>query len=267
MRTASLALAFLLLLAACGRTESASDAADAAVAAPEAPAVTDARALLQAMHDRYAATWYETFTFRQATITHHADGTADTATWHEAMKSPGRLRIDIEDLAEGNGILFRGDSIYSMQAGTVQAARPLIHPLLVLGFDVYVQPVARTVQQLEQLGYDLSLLHESTWQGRPVWVVGAQPGDTAAVQFWVDRERLLTLRTVRRVGPNQESVQDVRFERYEPLGDAWVASLMYFYVDGRLVTEEIYTEMRRDVELPDSLFDPAAWTITTPYWE
>jgi len=52
-------------------------------------------------------------------------------------------------------------------------------PLIVLGFDVYRQPVERTMDQLRQAPrvFDLSVLSEGSWQGRPVWIVGATAGD------------------------------------------------------------------------------------------
>ena len=255
------AMAAALLLAACGAPEGVPGPG-----AGEAAAVEDAAALVRAMHARYADTWYRTLTFTQATVSHASDGSADTATWHEALRSPGRLRIDMGELADGNGVLFADDSLFSVQGGAVRARRPYLHPLLVLGFDVYTQPVERTLAQLDTLGYDLALLREDTWQGRPAWVVGAAPGDSTAVQFWVDRERLVVVRTILRAGADGSSVEDARFEAYEPLGDAWVAPRMRFLVDGRLSTEEIYTGIRRDADLPDRLFRPSPWRISEAYW-
>ncbi len=124
-----------------------------------------------------------------------------------------------------------------------------------------------TLAQLGALGYDLSVMHEDRWQDRPVWVVGAPAGDTTGVQFWVDQERLLTVRTIRHAGPQGQSVQDDWFDDYEPLGNAWISPLMRFHVDGRLITEEVYTDIKRDTQLPDSLFDPTSWRISVPYWE
>ena len=39
---------------------------------------------------------------------------------------------------------------------------------------------------------------QDTWQGKPVWVVGAPEGDNTTPQFWIEKERLLLVRTVRR---------------------------------------------------------------------
>ncbi len=67
---------------------------------------------------------------------------------------------------------------------------------MVLGFDVYAQPVEIDRPQLRELGFDLTKLHESTWQGRPAYVVGAAAGDTVTRQFWIDKERLYFVRMV-----------------------------------------------------------------------
>ena len=48
---------------------------------------------------------------------------------------------------------------------------------MVLGFDVYGQPAATTVEQVKGLGIDLSVVHEEKWMGKDVYVVGAKQGD------------------------------------------------------------------------------------------
>ena len=72
------------------------------------------------------------------------DGTTSVETWYEAMSLPGSLRIDIDPLEKGNGVLFTGGKVHSFRDGKLAGGRPLVHPLMVLGFDVYGQPVATT---------------------------------------------------------------------------------------------------------------------------
>ncbi len=126
-------LVTLALLAACTSSKPPQQDAQEAVQTHE---ITNAEQLVRAMHDRYVDSWYGTVTFTQATIRHGADGTADTTIWHEAMKSPGRLRIDIGSLGDGNGLLFATDTLFNIQGGKVTTRQPLLHPLLILGFDV-----------------------------------------------------------------------------------------------------------------------------------
>src|SRR5579864_2962604 len=133
--------------------------------------------VLRAMHDRYQGNWYETLTFTQQSITHKPDGTTSSETWHEALLLPGKLRVDIGAPAEGNGMIFADGAIHSFKEGKLVKTQPLTHMLLVLGFDVYKQPPEKTIAEAQQQGFDLTKMHEDTWQGEPVYVVGADKGD------------------------------------------------------------------------------------------
>lgn len=227
------------------------------------PAIDTPQALIEAMRARYDGRWYETLTFVQTSIRHNPDGSADTSLWYEALQMPGHLRIDFDPIAAGNGILFRRDTVYSIQNGAVAGSRPQVHSLLLLGFDVYFLPPETTLARLETLGFDLTKMHERTWQGRPVYVVGADPGDETSPQFWIDSEHLYFVRERRPVGGDQ--VQDIRFNRYEKAGDGWIAPEVLFYVGDRLVFEEHYDDVRTGMTFDPALFDPARWTTAT-HW-
>ena len=213
------------------------------------PAPQDGEALIRQMHDRYAGKWYRTLTFVQKTT--HEDGSIET--WYEALQFPGLLRIDIAPIDSSNVLLFRHDSIYVIRGGQNRPARPLVHPLMVLGFDVYFDPPETTIGKLKGLGFDLSTMREDTWQGRPVYVVGAAAGDTTSNQFWVDKERLVFVRSLQ---PGQGgAIMETQFNKYQRLGEGWVSPEVLFYRNGVIVTREEYSDMRGDVPLPASLFD------------
>ncbi|MFQ5746317.1 MAG: hypothetical protein ACE5HF_03750 [Gemmatimonadota bacterium] len=149
-------------------------AAAAALSVTGADTISTGRDLIQAMHDRYADSWYETVRFEQTTTFFGADGSvARSETWQEFLHLPGRLRVE---LPGGRGLIFRNDSIYQLQDGAVANAAPQIHSLLVLGFDIYRQDPEATIARLEQAGFDLDRLRADRWNGRPVWVVGPRKG-------------------------------------------------------------------------------------------
>lgn len=211
--------------------------------------------LVRQMHDRYAGKWYRSLTFVQTTT--FADGHLET--WYEAAAIPGRLRIDIAPVSEKNTILFSGDSVYQWRRGTRQGGGPFVHPLMVLGFDVYAQPVERTTAQLRQLGYDLATIRADTWQGRPVWVVGADSGDLRRRQFWVDQERLVFVRSLEPARRDTTVVMEIQFNKYQRLGQGWVAPEVLQLRNGALVIKEEYADLRVDVALPQALWDATAF--------
>lgn len=236
-----------------------------APSAPPTPAAMTGERLLRAMHDRYANTWYKTLTFVQKTTVAPPQGGPDRiSTYYESMAIPGRLRIDT-DLPRGGGTLFANDSQYVVVNNTVRRTAPGYNVLQVLGFDVYGQPVERTVAMLGALRLPLSPVREGTWQDRKVWIVGARDGDLRSSQFWVDQERLVFVRLLQPSPADSMKTFEARFEGYQPVDRAWIAPVVRAFVDGKQTLLEEYTDIRTDRPLNEALFDPKRWA-TAPHW-
>lgn len=217
------------------------------------------RVIVAAMHDRYVGKWYRTLTFVQQNTATAPDGAIQHSTWLEYAALPGRLRIDFQPRDSAAGALFVRDSQFVFKGGRLTSATAFVHPLMVLGFDVYFDAAERSVARLEQLGFDLATVHEDTWQGRPVYVVGAPSGDYHTRQFWVDKERLVFVRLLEPAQRDTTRTSDIRFNDYRPAGGAWLSAEVAFLVDGKQRWLEQYTEIRTETALPDSLFDPRRW--------
>ena len=235
------------------------------VAQASAQNINNGEALLGAMHDRYQGNWYQTLTFTQKSITHKPDGTTSSEIWHEALGCPGKLRIDIGPLSDNNGIIFADGTVTSFKNGEIAGTRPFVHMLLVLGFDVYCQPAATTIEQVKGQGFDLSKLHEDTWEGQPVYVVGADKGDLKSKQFWVDKQRLLFVRIIEPDRRDPTKTADTRFVDYRKMDKGWVAAGVELYVDGKEVFNEEYSDIQIDVKLNPAIFDPKQFT--SQHWE
>jgi len=227
--------------------------------------ISNTNELIAAMQKKYGKSWYKTATFVQETTNIQPDGTSKVETWYEAMSVPGSLRIDFTPTSEGNGILFTGGKIFVFKNGKVDSTRAFEHPLLILGFDIYRAPANEITAKLQALKFDLSQFREDTWQGRPVYVVGAKAGDLHSPQFWIDQENLYFVRMLRPAGKDGTQTQETQFNKYQKLGGGWIAPEVIFMIDGKVVTTEKYSEMRGDVKLDPKLFDPQSWT--TVHWK
>jgi len=223
--------------------------------------ITSGAALVQAMHDRYATGWYHSLTFTQKTTLTLSSGGEVVQTWYEAGQVPGRLRIDTDRATKG-GVLYARDSIFSFTNGKLVRADTGLNELLVLGFDVYVQLAARSETVLRKLGFDLTQIHETRWQGKPVYVVGAVAGDTTSKQFWIERDQLLFVRLIER---SRQGRVDIRFNEYVKYGGGWLAIEVDQIVNGKRRTLEQYSDIKTNVELSEALFDPKQWA-TVPPW-
>jgi hypothetical protein len=219
------------------------------------PAPKNGQELIQQMHDRYAGKWYRTLTFVQKTTL--PNGAVET--WYEAAEIPGKLRIDIAPVDSMNTIIFRNDSIFQFRGGKLERSKDQVHPLMVLGFDVYGQPVAETLHKLDVLKFDLSKLHETNWQGRPTYVVGAMAGDTTSPQFWIDKDRLYFVRSLEPSKQNPGAMLDTRFEKYQPMAGGWLEMEVQFLANGERKMLEQYSDPKVNMALDSAIFSTDRW--------
>jgi len=223
--------------------------------------ITSGPTLVQAMHDRYAGKWYKTLTMVQKTTVGLPSGGELKQTWYQASQLPGKTRIETDRTAK-TGVLYVRDSVYSIAGGKLARADTGRNDLWTLGFDVYAQAPERTRETLDRAGFDLANFYETTWQGKPVYVIGAAEGDTVSKQFWIERDRLLV---VRMIGRSPQGRADVRLNDYRRAGDAWVAREVEQYVNGKRRVHEQYSDVAVNAKLSPVLFDPRKWS-SAPHW-
>ena len=226
--------------------------------------------VLEAMRAAYAGKWYHTLTFTQNTTRRGQDGADHEQTWYETLAHTAaggtRLRIDIGDLSAGNGVIYTADSSFSVRGGKLQSAEASGNEFLPLIEGVYVQPVAKTVNELGQMKVDLSRVRTGTWQGKPVWIVGAaSASDTTSPQFWVDTDRKLLQRMIVSFASGQPPY-DVHLGGYEKVGNgAWLATKIEMYQNGVRRQAEDYSAWKVDIPVDPAMFDPAQWS-TAKHW-
>jgi hypothetical protein len=227
--------------------------------------IHDGVAVLRAMHDRYKTSWYDTLTFTQKSTTYNPDGTTKVETWYEAALLPGKLRIDIGKPSDGNGYVLSDGTATGIKDGKVTGSRPLVNMLLVLGFDVYRQDPQTTADVVKGQGYDLTKLRDDTWEGHPVYVVGAEKGDLQSRQFWVEKDTLLFVREMEPARDDPKKVHDIRFTDYRKLAGAWIAARVEVHVDDKMVFSEEYSDIEANVKLDPTVYDPSKFSST--HWE
>jgi hypothetical protein len=215
-------------------------------------------AVVKAMHEKYAGKWYTTMSFTQKTTL--ANGTVQT--WYETMELPRILRIDIAPLDSGNAALYHNDTVYSFRGGALRSARFSINPLLVLGFDVYADTVDATVRRMKTFNIDFTKVSENTWQGRPMYVVGAARGDSTSPQFWVDKERLLFTRMFTKSANG--AVTEYQFNKYSRIGGGWISAEVLFFTNGQAGNKEEYTNIKIGEVFPPGFFDPSKFAKRAP---
>ncbi len=216
--------------------------------------------IIRAMHERYAKTWYHTLTFSQKTVLRRAPDTAVTEIWKEMALLPGRLRVDLLRKTGTIEAMYVGDSLFIWHGDTVLARRQSRNIFMIMGFDVYTQPVENTLAVLASEHYAMTPVHEDTWMGEPVWVIGANAGDLHSNQLWIEKNRLLFVRAIQPDVHDTTQVGDYRFENYVRVPGGWLAETVETLSNGQVTQREEYFDVKTNVHLDPGQFTPPTGT-------
>jgi hypothetical protein len=216
----------------------------------KAQSTPSGREIVDRMLSRYHGKWYRSFTFNQTTEVYRNDTLKSTSTWYEFIRFPDRFRMDFGPADSGNAAIFRGDSCYrfknfQLRSTTINNNEGLV---FLLG-GMFSYPLDQAYTILDSLHYDLSKAREDKWQGRAVYVIGAE----GANQLWLDKERLYLSRMIKVDSPQ---TMDARFDDYKPFDGGWSETKCSFYINGKLIQVETYHDCKANTTLGDALFDP-----------
>ena len=211
--------------------------------------------IVKRMHDRYAGKWMHSFAFNQTTDIYRRDSLILSQTWYEFIRFPDRFRMDFGVADSGNAAIFRGDSCYRFHNGRLRSTTINNNEgLIFLMGGMFSYPLNETMDSITALGYSLNRGHEDSWQGRPVYVIGAEQGDSVSNQLWVDQQDLYLVRMLR---SDDGRKMDARFDNYQRFGGGFMATKCTFYINGRLAQVETYHDCKANVNLDDRIFDPS----------
>jgi hypothetical protein len=220
----------------------------AAVMTTQPGASDSGAAIIRAMHDRYATQWYRTLTFSQKTYLYGGGDTVVMQIWKERALFPGRLFVDMLRKTDTIEAMYAGDTLYVWRGDKVFQRAKSRNIYLIMGFDVYTQPVERTLEVLASENYPMTPVREDTWMGKRAYVIG-----DGTHRIWIEKDRLLFMRAI-------ADNRDYRFENYVRVNGGWVAKTVETFSDGRLAQREEYFDVKTNVPVADSQFVPPAGT-------
>ena len=203
-----------------------------AITAPKEMA--DGRALVRAMHARYAGRWYRNLMLVQD-VTYFENGSADrTEQMAEYLTLPGRVRAITGDIASGDAEIYVDGAFHRFEDGRMTSRLPTVHGVLLLGFDVYTQVPETSIAQLEELGVDLDRITEGPGKAvRGGWSAPARGFERPPVLGGEGPTALLASASASvPTGP-----WTWRWPGWEPLDDGWIATELTFKRDGVLAAE------------------------------
>ena len=252
------------MLGACAPRSSQTPSVPAPVLSPwDTIALIDGRSVVRRMRARYDGVFPTTIIFRQENTLYPVSGGEQRSEWLEYAAIPGRLRVEYMPASNRSGVIYARQRIHVFDGGRNTRSDAYTHPLMVLLYDIHALRADSTIALLDSLRFNLSILREDSWMGRRAFVVGAAAGDSATNQFWVDAERLVTVRVIQRDTRGARTViSETRMTNFVDYAGAPIATEILFLRDGRRSFLEQYRDVRVNEPIDPSLFDPARWTTT-----
>ena len=150
-----------------------------------------AEEIIQQAQAKYSQAHFKNVSFKQNTIFYGVnESVARTQIWYQALSIPGKQAIKFDDKGSNNGILFRDGLQYGYANGELIQKAERLNEVMILGFDMFVQPISKTLEQIDLMGIDYTLMYEDEWQSRPVYVIGVSEPSLNKPQFWLHKEEL-----------------------------------------------------------------------------
>lgn len=209
--------------------------------------------LVKTMYEKYEGKWYKKLKIVQK-VTYYRNGEEQgSQIWSEFLDLPGKVRSNIGPAENGNAEIYVDGEFHRFQEGKRVGGQKAPHPVLCLGFDVYLQEPEKSAAILKEVPFDLGKIHETVWQGRPVYVVGADKDDFKSNQFWIDKEHLYFVRTIF-TSPRGASI-DIEMNKIVRLGEGWIATQLLFKRNGEVFLKEDYQENTILDEIDPAIFD------------
>ncbi len=214
--------------------------------------ITSAK-ILTKMYNKYAGKWYKNFTFYQTTENYRNDSLIKTSIWHEALIYPNLFRITIGDSANGNAMIIKGDSVFNFSKSKMFRKAANEDDLTFLLGGMYFLPYFTVMQKMQQEGYDLKKACESKFEGKAIYIIGANDTTEKTSQLWIEKDRLIVLRMIKY---KPEMKEDAIFGDYKKVEKGWRENSVIFYINDKLYQKEKYYDCKANTIIDKKIFDP-----------
>ncbi|MDO1445325.1 hypothetical protein Q0590_03635 [Rhodocytophaga aerolata] len=142
--------------------------------------------------------------------------------------------------------------MYQFKNKELTASKKQVNNLMLLAGGIYFLSKEKALRRLNEAGYNTAAFYEDTWNGRPVYVVGARQGDVQSNQFWLDKQHLYLVRTL--AAQPDGHIQEAQFRKHIRTAGGWTETEVLFLTDGKPQQLEVYKNLQANMPLPEGLF-------------
>jgi hypothetical protein len=158
-----------------------------------------------------------------------------------------------------SGTIRNQQRVAVFERGKRVLARTRVDLATLLSYDVFAQGIDSTIKSLDAGGVRYGVARRDRLDGRRVWVVGADEGDSTSPQFWVDAEEWRLVRVIQRDLRAARVTVDVRFSEFTDVMGVPLATRVDVYRNGERSERQTITDVAVNPAVPTRAFDLARW--------
>jgi hypothetical protein len=220
--TATLSSVGLLLLSACSCGNK----------------INSTETLMKELSARYYGKWFTQLKWSQTADSYENDSVVKSEIWDEEYRFPSNLVIYMTPGDTSNRYVCRNDSVFIYKNDTLTIAKKTTHDVIILSMDIFNMTYGDIMKRWGDLTYDPGKFYEGDYNGRKIYVIGADKGDTSSNQVWFDAEHLYFIKMIKNTedGLKEETLSD--YIRLENKG--WIEREVEFKLNGKVYMKEKY---------------------------
>ena len=192
-------------------------------------------------------------------VTSDPDAPARVTRARTLATLPGRFRTTTLPASRRTALVRNRQRVAIFERGRRVVSRTHVDLGTLLAYDVYAQGIDSTIQALEAAGVRYGIARRARFEGRPVWVVGAEEGDTARPQFWIDANEWRVVRVIQRDVRRSSMLVDVRFSEFTDAVGVPIPTRVDVYRNGEWSERQTVTDVAINPAVPAHAFDIARW--------
>lgn len=165
---------------------------------------------------------------------------------HKVARLPTSLRTGFARDRQRLSVFERGERVASVRR---------VDLALLLAYDIFGQSIDTTIMWLDSARVRFGVARRDYFDGRDVWVVGADDGDDTTPQFWVDAFRWRLVRVIQRDPRAWDAVLDIRFTEFQEYLNVPLPVRIEVHRNGRLAETQEISQVAINPRLSSRTFD------------
>lgn len=208
--------------------------------------------ILRFMMKKYKQAPCKAYTFSQKNTLYRNDSIIGNSTWHESIEFPDKFRIDFDDKAKGNYVIFKNDSAFYFRNNKLKKSNSDQNILLLLLGGMYYREPGNVLKRLKKAGFNTDLLLVEEGKFGKIYIIGTKEMGSSENQIWVEGKDFKIIKIIQ--SQSDKSIMEMTFDAHQASCKGFTETKVTFKRNGKIEQVEEYYDIKTVTKFPTSTF-------------